>query len=37
MKVAVTYNYEGVLSAGALKGFATKNYLTTTIGVTIHH
>jgi hypothetical protein len=38
LKVSVAYNYDGVLSVGALKqGFATRNYLTTTVGVSIHH
>jgi hypothetical protein len=38
LKVSVVYNYDGVLSAGVLKtGFATRNYLSTTIGVSVHH
>ncbi len=38
MKVSVTYNYEGVLAAGVVRqGFATRNYVTTTIGLTLHH
>jgi hypothetical protein len=38
IKISSSYNYEGVLSARSLRlGFNTRNYLSTTIGVTIHH
>jgi hypothetical protein len=36
--VKVAYNYEGVLATGSIRtGFATRDYLTTTIGFTLHH
>lgn len=38
IKLSAAYNYEGVLAAGNIRmGFNTKNYLTTTVGITLHH
>jgi putative salt-induced outer membrane protein YdiY len=38
LKVSAVYNYEGVIATGNLRfGFNTKNYLTTTVALTLHH
>jgi hypothetical protein len=38
IKLSATYNYEGILAKGNVQlGFNTRNYLTTTVGLNLHH